>query len=281
MGGLPFTKMHGLGNDFVVIDGRARALRVGPGEACAIADRRTGVGCDQLLVIEKPKNGAADAFMRIFNADGGESGACGNGARCVARLLMAETGKTEARIETLAGVLAARTAAGGMVEVDMGPAKFGWQDVPLAREADTLHLDFAKGPLKDPVALSVGNPHVVFFVDDAESVPLAELGPEIERDPLFPERTNVEAAEVVGPGEIRLRVWERGAGITRACGSGACAALVAAHRRGLTKRRAKVVLDGGPLTIEWRRDGRVLMTGPVATSFTGVIDETLLAGARP
>jgi diaminopimelate epimerase len=281
MGGLPFTKMHGLGNDFVVLDARARPLGVGPPEARAIADRRTGVGCDQLLVIEKPKNGAADAFMRIFNADGGESGACGNGARCVARLLMAETGKAEARIETLAGVLAARAGDGGMVEVDMGPAKFDWRDVPLAREADTLHLDFAKGPLKDPVALSVGNPHVVFFVDDAEEVPLAELGPEIERDPLFPERTNVEAAEIVGPGEIRLRVWERGAGITRACGSGACAALVAAYRRGLAKRRAKVVLDGGSLTIEWRRDDRVLMTGPVATSFTGVIDEELLKGARP
>ncbi len=280
MGGLPFTKMHGLGNDFVVLDGRARALGVGPAEARAIADRHIGVGCDQLLVVEKPRNGAADAFMRIFNADGGESGACGNGARCVARLLMAETGKDVASIETLAGVLAARAADGGMIEVDMGPAKFGWRDVPLAREADTLHLDFARGPLKDPVALNVGNPHVVFFVDDAEAVPLADLGPGIERDPLFPERTNVEAAQIVGPGEIRLRVWERGAGVTRACGSGACAALVAANRRRLTKRRAKVVLDGGALAIEWRRDDRVIMTGPVATSFTGVIDEGLLKGAR-
>jgi len=280
MGGLPFTKMHGLGNDFVVLDARARAVAVGAAEARVIADRRIGVGCDQLLVVEKPKNGAADAFMRIFNADGGESGACGNGARCVAWLLMAETGNAEASIETLAGVLAARAADGGMVEVDMGPAKFGWRDVPLAREADTLHLDFARGPLKDPVALNVGNPHVVFFVADANAVPLAELGPKIEHDPLFPERTNVEVAEIVGPGEIRLRVWERGAGITRACGSGACAALVAANRRGLANRRARVVLDGGPLTIEWRRDGRVLMTGPVATSFTGVLDDALLAEAR-
>jgi len=280
MGGLPFTKMHGLGNDFVVLDARARALAVAPGMARAIADRRTGVGCDQLLVVEKPKNGAADAFMRIFNADGGESGACGNGARCVARLLMTETGKAEARIETVAGLLAARAAAGGLVEVDMGPAKFGWRDVPLAREADTLNLAFAKGPLRDPVALSVGNPHVVFFVDDADAVPLAELGPKIEHDPLFPERVNVEVAQVVNDGEIRLRVWERGAGITRACGSGACAALVAAHRRGLTKRRAKVALDGGALAIEWRRDNRVLMTGPVATAFTGILDDALLAGDR-
>jgi diaminopimelate epimerase len=281
MGGLPFTKMHGLGNDFVVLDARARALAVGPAAARAIADRRTGVGCDQLLVVERAMNGSADAFMRIFNADGGESGACGNGARCVAGLLMTETGKREARIETLAGVLAARAASGGMVEVDMGPAKFGWRDVPLAREADTLNLDYARGPLTDPVALNVGNPHVVFFVDDAAAVPLAELGPKIEFDPLFPERTNVDVAEIVGPGEIRLRVWERGAGITRACGSGACAALVAASRRGLARRRATVALDGGPLVIEWRPDGNVVMTGPVATSFTGVLDDALLAGARP
>jgi len=278
MGAIPFTKMHGLGNDFVVVDGRQGKLAIGPVAARAIADRRTGVGCDQLLVVEPANNGAADAFMRIYNPDGGESGACGNGARCVAHLLMAETGKPEAKIETLAGVLAAEAAAGGLVSVDMGPVRFGWRDVPLAREGDTLNLDYAKGPLKDPVAVNVGNPHVVFFVADADAVPLAELGPIIEHDPLFPERVNVEAAQVVNDGEIRLRVWERGAGLTRACGSGACAALVAAHRRGLTKRSAKVVLDGGALTIEWRRDNHVVMTGPVATSFTGVLDDHLLAG---
>jgi len=279
MGAIPFTKMHGLGNDFVVLDGRARKLRLGPAAARAIADRRTGVGCDQLLVVEPANNGAADAFMRIYNPDGGESGACGNGARCVAHLLMAETGKKVAHIETLAGVLAAEAAAGGLVSVDMGPVRFGWRDVPLAREGDTLNLDYANGPLRDPVALNVGNPHLVFFVADVDAVPLAEIGPKIERDPLFPERVNVEAAEIVNDGEIRLRVWERGAGLTRACGSGACAALVAAHRRGLAKRKAKVVLDGGALTIEWRRDNHVIMTGPVAKSFTGVLDDALLAGA--
>ncbi len=278
MGAIPFTKMHGLGNDFVVVDARTRALGVGAAQARAIADRRTGVGCDQLLVIEAAKNGAADAFMRIYNADGGESGACGNGARCVASMLMAESGKREAKIETLAGVLAARAAADGEVAVDMGPAKFGWRDIPLARDADTLNLDYAKGPLKGPVAVNVGNPHVVFFVADADAVPLAEVGPKIEHDPLFPERINVEVSQLIDDGEIRLRVWERGAGITRACGSGACAALVAANRRGLAKRKAKVVLDGGALTIEWRRDGNVVMTGPVATSFTGVLDDALLTG---
>lgn len=279
MGGLKFIKMHGLGNDFVVLDARQGALGIDARRARAIADRRTGVGCDQLLVIEPAKNGAADAFMRIFNPDGGEAQACGNGTRCVASLLMAETGKADSRIETVAGVLDARAGPDGAVSVDMGPVNLDWKTIPLARQMDTLKLDFAMGPLREPVAVNVGNPHAVFFVDDAEAAPLADLGPKIEHDALFPERVNVEAATVRADGTIRLRVWERGAGLTPACGSGACATLVAANRRGLAGRRAKVVLDGGGLDIEWRADNHVIMTGPVATVFAGELDRALLQGA--
>ena len=280
MGSLAFIKMHGLGNDFVVFDARSGPLGIDAAKARAIADRRTGVGCDQLLLIEPARNGAADAFMRIFNPDGGESGACGNGARCVASLLMAETGKRESRIETRVSVLEARAAKNGAVAVDMGPVNLDWKQIPLSRAMDTLKLDFALGPLRHPVAVNVGNPHAVFFVVDADAVPLAELGPKIEHDPLFPERVNVEAATVRPDGTIRLRVWERGAGLTRACGSGACAALVAASLRKLAGRKATVELDGGELLIEWRADNHVVMTGPVATVFSGAIDESLFRGGR-
>ncbi|HEX9702465.1 MAG TPA: diaminopimelate epimerase, partial [Rhodospirillales bacterium] len=199
--------------------------------------------------------------------------------RCVASLLMAETGKADSRIETVAGVLDARAGPDGAVSVDMGPVNLDWKAIPLARQMDTLKLDFAMGPLREPVAVNVGNPHAVFFVDDAAAVPLAELGPKIEHDALFPERVNVEAATVRADGTIRLRVWERGAGLTPACGSGACATVVAANRRGLAGRRAKVVLDGGALDIEWRADNHVIMSGPVATVFAGEIDRVLLQGA--
>ncbi|MEQ8193826.1 MAG: diaminopimelate epimerase [Rhodospirillales bacterium] len=275
---LAFVKMHGLGNDFVVLDARARALALTDAQARAIADRHLGVGCDQVIVIEPARNGAADAFMRIRNADGGEVAACGNASRCVAAILMRETGRDTAKLETAAGLLEAY-ANGSQVTVDMGPAKLQWNEIPLAEEADTLHLKFSRGPLSDPVAVGMGNPHAVFFVPDAEAVDLAALGPEIEHHPFFPERTNVEAAQILSRDKIRLRVWERGAGITQACGTGACATLVAAHRRGLTERKATVILDGGPLVIEWREDNHVLMTGPVSTSFSGTIDGSLLNGA--
>jgi diaminopimelate epimerase len=261
-----------------VLDGRARAIALTNAQARAIADRHTGVGCDQVIVIEPARNGAADAFMRIRNADGGEVAACGNASRCVAAMIMDETGRNTATLETAAGILRAH-AAGNQVTVDMGPAHLDWRDIPLAEEADTLHLKFSRGDLSDPVAVGMGNPHAVFFVADAEAVDLETLGPEIEHHPFFPERTNVEAAQVLARDKIRLRVWERGAGITQACGTGACATLVAAHRRGLTDRKASVILDGGPLEIEWREDGHVLMTGPVSTSFSGVIDGSLLNGA--
>lgn len=277
MSGLPFLKMHGLGNDFVVLDGRARSLALGPEAARRIADRRTGVGCDQLLILEPARNGGA-ARLTIFNADGGEVGACGNGARCVAALLLNETGAAAVTIETATGPIRALARPDGRIVVDMGPALLGWREIPLAREiADTAHLPVSAGPLADPVGVGLGNPHAVFFLPDAEAVELERWGPEIEHHPLFPERANVEVCTVLARNRIRMRVWERGVGVTRACGSGACAALVAAARRGLTERGAELVLDGGSLEIEWRAaDGHVLMTGPVATSFSGALDPMLL-----
>ena len=279
MSGRAFIKMHGLGNDFVVIDARKEPLVLSDAQASAVADRKTGVGCDQFIVIEPPRNGTADATMRIRNADGGEVEACGNGARCVAQLLMRQRGTRRVAIDTAGGLIVAEDAGGGRVAVDFGPARLEWRDIPLARAMDTLHLDLALGPLSDPVGVNIGNPHAVFFVPDAEAVDLRTLGPQLERHALFPERCNIEAATVLSPTRIRMRVWERGTGITRACGTGACATLVAAARRGLAERKAEVVLDGGPLEIEWTVDGHVRMTGPVATSFTGVLDESLLRGA--
>ena len=272
MGGRGFIKMHGLGNDFVVLDARARPLEVDPDRARAIADRRTGIGCDQLIVVEPPRDGLADAFMRIRNADGGEVAACGNATRCVAFLIMQERNTGTAVIETAAGLLDAEARDDGLIAVDMGRVRLDWRDIPLATPTDTLHLGISAGPLEDPVAVNVGNPHAVFFVDDAEAVPLETYGPVIERHPLFPEFTNVEVAQMQSPGVVRLRVWERGVGVTRACGTGACAALVAANRRGLCGRTGEVLMDGGRLGIEWLEDGHVLMTGPVATSFRGTLE---------
>ena len=271
MSGLSFIKMHGLGNDFVVVDGRDGALALSAAAVRAIADRRTGVGCDQLIAIEPPRNGRADAYLRLYNADGEEVGACGNGSRCVAALLMAEQGSGAVVLETKAGLLQARDDGDGMIAVDMGEARTGWREIPLASELDTLKLPLAQGVLSEPAAVNIGNPHAVFFVADAEAVPLETLGPALEHDPLFPERANIGVAQVLDAGHIRLRVWERGVGLTRACGSGACAALVAAARRGLSGREATVTLDGGELSIAWRADGHVIMTGPVATSFSGTL----------
>ncbi len=277
MRGTPFIKMHGLGNDFVVLDARAHALPLDGKAARAIADRHTGVGCDQLIILEPAKNPAADIFMRIRNADGGEVAACGNATRCIADLVMRESGADRVVVETMAGLLEARGAGPHRVTVDMGPARLQWRDIPLARDCDTLHLPLAVGPLTDPVGTSMGNPHATFFVADAEAVDLKTWGPKLEHDPLFPERANIGVVQVLSPTSLRFRVWERGTGITIACGTGACAALVAAHRRGLAERRADVIADGGALTIEWREDGHVMMTGPVAVSFTGTLDAALLS----
>ena len=268
-----FTKMHGCGNDFVVLDERAGPLGLTPARAAAIADRRTGIGCDQFIVIEPaPAGSGSAAFMRIRNPDGQEAGACGNATRCVAGLLHAQTGDREIVVQTAAGALPATVLADGRVRVDMGPPRLDWREVPLAAATDTLHVDLALGPVSDPAALSMGNPHATFFVPDLAAIDVAALGPALEHAPVFPARANIGFVQVLGPDRIRLRVWERGAGLTRACGSGACAGLVNAARRGLCGRHATVAVDGGELTITWREDGHVLMTGPVATSFTGSID---------
>lgn len=269
--GRRFIKMHGLGNDFVVIDARRQAFALDEARARAIADRHVGVGCDQLIVIEPPNGAAGDAdvFMRIHNADGGEVDACGNATRCVADLMMRETGRDHVTIATGAGLLEAERAAHGRIAVDMGVARLDWRDIPLAEPQDTNHLALALGPLRDPVGVSMGNPHAVFFVDDAAAVDLAKLGPVLEHHALFPQRANIGVAQPLSRNRLRLRVWERGAGITLACGTGACAALVAAVRRNLTDRAATVVVDGGELEIEWMKDGHVIMTGPAAISFTG------------
>lgn len=277
----PFLKMHGLGNDFVVLDARARALDLTPGRVRAIASRGTGVGCDQLVVMTEATDPCADAHMLIYNADGSEVAACGNASRCVAWLLMRETGTDKVVFQTKAGLLDAESRGPHLVAVDMGPARLDWREIPLAEAVDTLHLGISAGPLSDPVGVSMGNPHAVFFVDDAQGVDLAALGPGLERHAMFPERANIEIAQVLTPpdtevGRIRMRVWERGAGITMACGTGACATLVAAARRGLSPRKAEIIVDGGTLTIEWLKDGHVLMTGPVAVAFTGALDSSLL-----
>ncbi len=264
---IPFTKMHGAGNDFVVVDERTRALDLSPDQVRRLADRRTGIGCDQFITLHPPPPLTdADLLMRIRNPDGSEAGACGNATRCVAELLFEQNGRPYQVIRTLAGDLPAERLADGRIRVDMGPARLGWRDIPLAREADTLHL-----PLPgDPAGCSMGNPHATFFVADAAAA--AGDGARWEHDPLFPEAANIGFAEVLAPDRIRLCVWERGAGLTLACGSGACAALVNAHRRGLTGRRAAVVMAGGMLDIEYTEAGRVLMTGPVATSFRGMVE---------
>ena len=269
--------MHGLGNDFVIVDARRCGFAPGADQVRAIAHRRTGIGCDQLIVLRAPADGSADAAIAIHNADGGEVEACGNATRCVAWMAMEEAGRDTARLETAAGTLAARRAGPLSVTVDMGEPRFDWRDIPLVSAEDTLHLPLSRGPLADPVAVNMGNPHAVFFVDDADSVDLGALGPLLEHDPMFPERANIGVAEPRGEDRMRLRVWERGAGLTMACGTGACAALVAANRRGLMDRRATMELDGGPLEIAWGEDGRVTMTGPVAVSFRGTIDGALLA----
>ena len=259
---VPFIKMHGLGNDFVVLDGRSDALPpLDTARAAAVADRHTGVGCDQLILLEPSET--ADFRMRIFNHDGGEVGACGNATRAVALLY-----GREARIETAAGILTASPGAGGAT-VDMGTPKFEWDAIPLEYPMDTLAMPVSWEMLDGPGAVNVGNPHAIFFVEDADTIPLDRLGPEIENDPLFPERVNVNVATIESRGRIRLRVWERGAGLTRACGTGACATAVHAMRRKLVDSPVTIALPGGELEIEWQPGGSIRMTGPATESFRG------------
>ncbi|SDG21689.1 diaminopimelate epimerase [Thalassobaculum litoreum] len=274
---LPFLKMHGLGNDFVVVDGRKADAALSEAQYRAVGDRRRGVGYDQFLTILPPKNGGL-AYMAIHNPDGSQAQACGNGTRCVASLLMDEAGAEEIVLETVVGGLVCKRAADGRVTVDMGKANLGWTEIPIAVETDTREVTVPGAEAYGPATMvNMGNPHAVFFVEDAEALDLARIGPPIETNPIFPERANIEFVSVLAPDRLRMRVWERGAGITQACGSGACATVVAAARRGMIPgRSASVVLDGGVLDITWRADGHVEMTGPVATSFSGTLDLSAL-----
>ena len=269
----PFMKMHGLGNDFVVVDARLRPVDITPALARVIAHRRFGVGFDQLAVIEPAREADSVAHLVFYNADGSLSAACGNATRCIGRHLMEEGGLRGLELTTQRGRLAVRDAGGGLTSVNMGQPQLGWQEIPLAEEVDTLALPIDGSP----VATGMGNPHCTFFVEDAEAVPLETFGPRMEHHPLYPERTNVQVAEVTGPDRIRMRAWERGAGITLASGSSSCAVAVAAARRGLTGRAVTLDLDGGTLSVDWREDG-VWMTGPTAHVFSGQLTADWLAG---
>ncbi|WP_323784353.1 diaminopimelate epimerase [Leisingera sp.] len=265
---LPFMKMHGLGNDFVVVDARAKDIAISPAMAKGIAHRQFGVGFDQLAVIS---NGPGDAHLTFYNADGSTSGACGNATRCVARHLILESGKPGLHLTTDRGDLYARDAGNGLTSVNMGKPQLDWQDIPLAEEADTLELPIEGGP----TATGMGNPHCTFFVEDAELIPLDEFGPRYEHHPLYPQRTNVQVAQVTGADRIRMRVWERGVGVTLASGSSSCATAVAAARRGLTGRKVQIDLDGGSLWIDWAEDG-VWMTGATMHVFDGTFTRQFL-----
>jgi len=270
---MPFIKMHGCGNDFVVMDERVSSLELTHARAVMIADRHRGIGCDQFIVLERPPLAhAADVFMRIRNPDGSEAGACGNATRCVVDLLARESGARVFTIQTISGLLPARVLDDGRIEVDMGPARLDWTDIPLAAPADTLHLDMVAPGVSDPAAVSMGNPHATFFVDDLDAIDIPAIGPALEHAAMFPERANIGFVQILSHDSFRLRVWERAAGLTLACGSGACAAMVNAARRGLTGRRAHVIVDGGELDMAWREDGHVLMTGPATTAFSGQIE---------
>jgi len=281
---LKFRKMNGLGNDFVVVDARAHALSLLPEAVRAIADRKEGIGCDQLIALEPSDK--ADVFMRIWNADGGEVAACGNAARCVAGLIAAEQGRPQVTIETEDQVLGAAVAGDNSVTIDMGEPRLAWDEIPLAEPFhDTRRIELQAGPIDAPVlhspaVVNVGNPHALFFVDDVETIDLARIGPMLEHHPLFPERANISVVQVLSPEHVKIRTWERGAGLTRACGTAACASAVAAIRRELTGRKVKVTLLGGDLVIEWREgDRHVLMTGPYALDFEGTLPAALLEPA--
>lgn len=277
---LPFMKMHGLGNDFVVLDARTRAVNVTPALAQALADRHRGVGFDQLAVIT---GDGTTPHLTFYNADGSTAGACGNATRCVARYLMDDTGETTLTLTTERGVLKATDAGfapgdaipgkpSRLTSVNMGPPQLSWDQIPLARAMDTLKLPIDGSP----TATGMGNPHCTYFVDNAETVDLETLGPATEHHPLFPQRTNVQVASMIGPGHLRMRVWERGVGVTLASGSSSCATAVAAARRGLTGNKVRITLDGGDIDIDWREDG-VWMTGPTAHVFDGVLTPVWLA----
>jgi len=285
MTGVPYLKMNGLGNDFVVVDARADGRKFTPDAVRAVTDRVKGVGADQFIVMEKPQAPGVDVFVRIYNSDGGEIDACGNASRCVAALVAEEMGKRAVMLQTNAGLLPA-DVTDDLVTVDMGMPRFDWDQIPLAEEfADTTGIELQLGPIDAPIlhtpsVVNVGNPHAIFWVSDVESYDLGRFGPLLENHPIFPERANIELAQVISPDRIKVRVWERGAGLTLACGTGACAVAVAAARKGLSNRNVTVELPGGPLRIDWRvSDNHILMTGPWALDGEGVLPEEWLKAA--
>lgn len=269
---IKFTKMHGLGNDFIILDCRNDVEPPSADQIKKLSNRTLGVGCDQFIVLGEPSC-QAEVFMRIFNGrDGLEAEACGNATRCVAWLEMLKSGTDACTVQTVAGLLVCERAGECLVKVNMGSYSQEWSDIPLLKEVDTRHLPLEKDTVSDPVAVTVGNPHCVFFVDDLVDLDVEKLGTYFEVHPLFPERTNVEFAQICAPDKIRMRVWERGEGITQACGTGACAVMVAAVQRGLADQKAEIILDGGSLEIEYEIGGDVLMTGPVAHVFDGTLE---------
>jgi diaminopimelate epimerase len=280
-----FVKMNGLGNHIVVVDMRQKPLAIGADEARAAAQAK-GVPCDQLMLLYPPRTAGTDAFVRIYNNDGSEAGACGNGMRCIAALVTKETGKTEISFQTGAGILRCWRDATGLFTVDMGAPRFGWKDIPLSEEFhDTRAIELQIGPIDEPIlhspsVVSMGNPHAIFWVDDVGAYDLAKIGPMLENHPLFPERANITLAAIKSREHIVIRTWERGAGLTKACGSAACAAAVAAARLRRTARKVTITLPGGDLQIEWRAgDDHVLMTGPVEFEFEDKFDPALFAKA--
>lgn len=278
---IPFRKMNGLGNDFVVLDGRARPLALAAEDARRIGDRRNGIGCDQVIVIEPSQK--ADLFMRIFNADGSEVSACGNATRCVALIAAAEIGRSDISVETSAGLLKAKVDGADSITIDMGKPRFAWNDIPLAEPfEDTTGIELQIGPIDAPVlhtpsVVNVGNPHAIFWVDDIAAHDLGRFGPLLENHPIFPERANISLAQVTSRNSLKLRTWERGAGLTKACGTAACAAAVAAARKGLTAREVAVTLPGGTLFIEWAENDHILMRGPAELEFEGTLGPDTLS----
>jgi diaminopimelate epimerase len=261
-----FVKMHGCGNDFVIIDDRKDETHLSPENIRLISDRYLGIGCDQLIVI-KPSS-KADCLIKIYNADGSEAGACGNATRCVASIIMQENQQDSMSIETITRILPVRRA-GDLFEVNMGMPRLNWQEIPVSREMDIENINMGLESLPVGIAVNMGNPHIVFFVKRVDYLDIVRLGPRIENDSLFPERVNVNFAEILDDQTIKLRVWERGTGETMACGSGACATFVAASRKGLIGKKAKTLLKGGELNVAWSEDNNILMIGPAVKVFEG------------